>query len=99
MPWTREENILCHTLSGDKFIQNCFKIDAIHIYDHYLLLREETKKIYHYVGAKYQLKKNIEFMSLAHRMHFLLDEFQMTAIALVLVLKHHHINGLEVPVV
>ena len=33
-------------------------------------------------------------MSLAHRMHFLQNVFQMTAIELVSVLNHYHINGL-----
>ena len=32
-------------------------------------------------------------MSLAQRMHFLQDVFQMTAIALVSVINHYHING------
>ena len=34
-------------------------------------------------------------MSLAQRMHFLQDMFQMTAIALVSVINHNHINGLH----
>ena len=34
-------------------------------------------------------------MSLAQRMHFLQDVFQMTGIALVPVLNHYHINGLH----
>ena len=34
-------------------------------------------------------------MSLAQRMHLLLDVFQMTAIALVSVINHYHINGLH----
>ena len=34
-------------------------------------------------------------MSLAQRMHFLLGVFQMTAIALVSVINHYHINGLH----
>ena len=33
-------------------------------------------------------------MSLAQRMHFLQDVFQMTIIALVSVINHNHINGL-----
>ena len=28
MPWTREDNIFCHYLFGDKIIQNWLKIDA-----------------------------------------------------------------------
>ena len=34
-------------------------------------------------------------MSLAQRMHFLLDVFEMTAITLVSVINHYHINGLH----
>ena len=34
-------------------------------------------------------------MSLAQRMHFLQDVFQMTAIVLVSVIKHYYINGLN----
>ena len=34
-------------------------------------------------------------MSLAQRMHFLQNLFQMTAIALVSVLNYYHINGLH----
>ena len=34
-------------------------------------------------------------MSLAQRMHFLKDMFQITAIALVSVINHCHINGLH----
>ena len=34
-----------------------------------------------------KFKKDMDFMSLAHRMHFLQDVFQMTAIVLVLVNK------------
>ena len=34
-------------------------------------------------------------MSLAQRMHFLLDVFQMTTIALVSVINHYPINGLH----
>ena len=42
MLWTGEENILRYNLFGDKIIQNCFKIDAIHLYDNNdLLLRQE----------------------------------------------------------
>ena len=39
--------------------------------------------------------KNIDFMSLAERMYFLQDMFQMTAIALVSVVNHNHINRLH----
>ena len=34
-------------------------------------------------------------MSLAERVHFLLDVFQMTASALVTVINYYHINGLD----
>ena len=34
-------------------------------------------------------------MSLAQRMHFLQDVFQMTAIALVTIINHYHINRLH----
>ena len=42
----------------------------------------------------YQLKK-IDLMSLSQSMHFLQDMFQMTAVALVSVINHYHINGLH----
>ena len=41
MPWTRKENNLCH-LFGDKIIGKCLKIDATHLYDNDLLLKQET---------------------------------------------------------
>ena len=41
------------------------------------------------------IKKNIDLMSLAQRMHFLLDVFEMTAIELFSVINHYHINGLH----
>ena len=34
-------------------------------------------------------------MPLSQRMHFILDVFQMTAVALVSVINHDHINGLH----
>ena len=34
-------------------------------------------------------------MSVAERMHFLLDGFQMTASARVTAINHYHINGLR----
>ena len=34
-------------------------------------------------------------MSLAERIHFWQDMFQMTAITLVSVINHYHINGLH----
>ena len=41
------------------------------------------------------IKKNIDLMSLAQRMYFLLNTFRMTAIAVVSVINHYHINGLH----
>ena len=41
------------------------------------------------------IKTNIDLMSLAQRMHFLQDAFQMTAIALASVINHYHINRLH----
>ena len=40
------------------------------------------------------IKGIIDLMSLAERVHFLQDVFQMTAIVLVLVIDHYHIKGL-----
>ena len=40
------------------------------------------------------LKKNIDFMSLAQRMHFLQDVFQMTAIVPVSIINDYHRIGL-----
>ena len=40
-------------------------------------------------------KNNINLMSLAQRIHFLFDMFQMSVIALVPVINHYHINGLH----
>ena len=40
---TREKN-WCHYLFGDKIIQDCLKIDATHLYNNDLFLRQETKK-------------------------------------------------------
>ena len=71
MSWTREENILSHKLFGDKIIQNCIKTDATHLYDNDLLLRQETKKRLHVLEADIRtIKKPIDLMSLAQRMHF-----------------------------
>ena len=41
------------------------------------------------------IKINIDLMSLAQKMHFLQDVFQMTAIALVSETNHYHINELH----
>ena len=59
MPWTRDKNILPHYSFRDKFIPSCLNIDATHKYENDLLLRQETEK-----------KRNIDFISLAQRMHF-----------------------------
>ena len=40
-------------------------------------------------------KNNIDLMSFVKRMHFLEDVFQITAIALVLFINHHHIYGVH----
>ena len=40
-------------------------------------------------------KENIDLSSLAQRMYFLQDMFQMTAIVFVSVVNHYHINGLH----
>ena len=44
-------NILRHLLFGDKIIQNCLEIDAIHSYDNDLLLRQKTQKMLHLLEA------------------------------------------------
>ena len=44
MPLKRKRNILRHYKFEDKTTQNCLKIDATHLYDKDLLLRQETKK-------------------------------------------------------
>ena len=41
------------------------------------------------------IKKNIDQMSLAQRMHFLQNVFQMTTITIVSVINHNHINELQ----
>ena len=44
MSWTREENIFCNYLFGNKIIQYSLKTDVTHLYDNDSLLRRETKK-------------------------------------------------------
>ena len=89
IPWTRKKNILRHYLFGDKILQNCLKIDETHLYDNGLLLRLETQKRLHVMEANViTITKNIDLMSLAERIHFSLDVFQMTTIALVSVINH-----------
>ena len=57
---------------------------------------KEFKKRLHVQEADIiTIKKNIDLMSLAQMIQFLLDVFQMTAIALVSVINHYHINGLH----
>ena len=41
------------------------------------------------------IKESFDLMSLAQMMHFLLDGFQMTAVAFVSVINHYHINELH----
>ena len=40
------------------------------------------------------IKKNFDFIFLPQRIHFLQNVLQITAIALVSVINHYHINGL-----
>ena len=57
---------------------------------------KKLKKILHVLKADMiTIKKNIDLMSPAQRMHFLQDIVQMTNIALVSVINHYHINGLH----
>ena len=53
MHWKERANILRRYLFGDRIIQNCLKIDAIHQYDNDLLLRQETKKKFVSLGSWY----------------------------------------------
>ena len=41
------------------------------------------------------IKKSIDSMSLAQRMHFVLDMFQMIAIALFSIMNHFHVDWLH----
>ena len=83
----KEEKYFCHFLFGDKIIQNCLKIDATHLYDDDLLLRQEAQKRLHVLEDDIIIiKKNIDFMSLPERMHFLPEEFEITAIVFVPVI-------------
>ena len=84
----RGKNILHHYSFWYKIIQNCLKTDANHYYDNDLLLRQETQKMIACPRSWYN--KKIDLMSLA----FLRDVFQMTAIVLVSVINHYHIDGL-----
>ena len=54
---------------------------------------KKLKKRLHVLEADIlTIKKDIDLLSLVQRMHFLLDVFQMIAIALVFVINHYHIN-------
>ena len=67
-------------------------INAIMIY----YWDKNLNKILHVLEADAMtIKKNIDLMSLAQKMHFLLDVFQMTTIALDSVINHYHIHGLQ----
>ena len=56
----------------------------------------KLKKRLHVLKAEIiTINKNIDLMSLAQRMHFLQDMFQITAIALISLINHYHINGLH----
>ena len=48
-----------------------------------LFLRQETQKRLHVLEVDIITIKNIDLISLAERMHFLQDGFQMTAIAFI----------------
>ena len=51
MSWTREEKYFSFLFIWRKIIQKCLKIDATHLYDNDLLLRQETQKILHVLEA------------------------------------------------
>ena len=48
-------------LFGDKIIQNYLKIDATHLYDNDLLLRQETQKRLHVLEAEINTIKEKNF--------------------------------------
>ena len=56
---------------------------------------KKLKKRLHVLEADIITIKKIDLLSLAQMMHFLLDVFQMTAIVLVSVINHYHLNGLH----
>ena len=60
----------------------------------YYLDQKNSKNIT-FPGISYNNSKDINPMSLAQRMHFWHDVFQMTAIALVSVINHRQINKLH----
>ena len=67
-------------------------INIIMIY--YRDKKKKTMKRLHVLEADIiTIRKKIDLMSQAQRMHFLHDVFQMNAIALVSVINHYYING------
>ena len=67
----------------------------IYYWDKKLKKKKKEKKRLRVLEADIiTIETNINLMSLTQRMHFLLDVFQMTAIALVSVINYH-INGLH----
>ena len=61
-----------------------------------IYLGDKKLKKSHALEADIIIKRNIDLISLAQRMHFLQDVFQMIASALVSAINHyHHINGLH----
>ena len=61
------------------------------------LFRQETQKkgLHNLEAYMITMKENIDSMSFAQWMDFLQDVFQMTTIAFVSVITHHHINRLH----
>ena len=56
---------------------------------------KKTQKKLHVLEADVvTIKTNIDLMSLAQRMHFLQDVFQMNGISLVSLINHNYINRL-----
>ena len=57
---------------------------------------KKLKKRFHVLKADIiTIKKTFNLMSLAQRMYFLQDVFQMTAVVLVSVINHYHFKGLH----
>ena len=54
----------------------------------------QSQKKLHVLEGDITIKK-VLILCLTQRIHFLQDMFQMTAIALVSVINHYHINGLH----
>ena len=97
MPCVKEKKIICVTTYMDtkslkivsKYMQPINMI-MIYYWDNKLKRKNPCP------GSWYNnIKKNIGLISLAQRMHFLQNVFQMTAIALVSVINHYHINELH----